>query len=244
MVEENIAQESNEESVSDRPEYIPEKFWDADNKSANVEALASSYNALEKKLGQRTEDLTKSIREDLDRERLSSVPESYEITVPEGIPEDIEVNFNDDQPLMNWWKDFAKSKGLNQNDFNDGVKAFINSELSMNPNPEEEMKKLGDNAKERVEAADIWAKKYLSSKAYNKFQELSSSADGIEALEEIMNLNKSTPLPSDTAIQEEVSELDLRSMMKDPKYWDPQQKDPAYIKRVSDLYEKKYGQAS
>ena len=88
---------------------------------------------------------------------------------------------NDDQPLMEWWKGFAKSKGLNQSDFNDGVKAFINSELSMNPNPEEEMKKLGDNARERVEAADIWAKKYLSSKAYNKFQELSSTADGIEA---------------------------------------------------------------
>lgn len=157
MVEENIAQESNEESV-DRPEYIPEKFWDPDNKSANVEALASSYNALEKKLGQKTEELTKSIRDDLDRERLANVPENYEITVPEGIPEDIEVNFNNDQPLMDWWKDFAKSKGLNQSDFNDGVKAFINSELSMNPNPEEEMKKLGDNARERVEAADIWAK--------------------------------------------------------------------------------------
>jgi len=99
MVEENIAQESNEESVN-RPEYIPEKFWDPDNKSANVEALASSYNALEKKLGQKTEELTKSIRDDLDRERLANVPENYEITVPEGIPEDIEVNFNNDQPLM------------------------------------------------------------------------------------------------------------------------------------------------
>ena len=33
--------------ASTRPEYVQEKFWDADNNKVNVENLASSYNTLE-----------------------------------------------------------------------------------------------------------------------------------------------------------------------------------------------------
>ena len=33
---------------------------------------------------------------------------------------------------------------------------------------------------------------------------------------------------------------DLKSMMADPKYWKDGEKDPAYIKRVTDLYEKAF----
>ena len=69
--------------ASTRPEYVQEKFWDADNNKVNVENLASSYNTLEQKLGSRTEDLSKQIRSDIEKERLSNVPESYKLNVPE-----------------------------------------------------------------------------------------------------------------------------------------------------------------
>ena len=55
-----------------------------------------------------------------------------------------------------------------------------------------------------------------------------------------MSLNKSSPIPMDSAIDHEPDEMDLRSMMKDPRYWDPNEKDDSYIRKVTDLYAKKY----
>ena len=55
-------------SEATRPEYVQEKFWNADTKQVNVENLASSYNTLEQKLGSRTEDLSKQIRDDIEKE--------------------------------------------------------------------------------------------------------------------------------------------------------------------------------
>ena len=119
MTEENVTQETTEEK-STRPEYIPEKFWNQDTGEANVEALSTSYNSLEKKLGQRTDELTKQIRTDIEQERASNVPEKYEITMPE-IPEDVDMEVNEDQPLLQWWSETAKSMGLSQDQFNEGI---------------------------------------------------------------------------------------------------------------------------
>jgi hypothetical protein len=33
---------------------------------------------------------------------------------------------------------------------------------------------------------------------------------------------------------------DLKSMLNDPRYWDSGKRDPAYVKRVTALYEKAY----
>ena len=49
---EDQSQEKVEKIEEDtgKPELISDKFWDADSKSVNVEALSTSYNTLEKKL--------------------------------------------------------------------------------------------------------------------------------------------------------------------------------------------------
>ena len=64
--------EKKEEVV--KPEYIQDKFWDKDSSKVNVESLASSYNSLEKKLGERTEEITKQVRSDLETERAKNTP--------------------------------------------------------------------------------------------------------------------------------------------------------------------------
>ena len=100
MSEEDNKQETTTEE-STRPEHISEKFWNQDTGEVNVESLSTSYNALEKKLGQRTDELTKQIRTDMEQERNAKVPEKYEITMPE-IPEDIDMEVHEDQPLLKW----------------------------------------------------------------------------------------------------------------------------------------------
>ena len=236
MSEEDNKQETTTEE-STRPEHISEKFWNQDTGEVNVESLSTSYNALEKKLGQRTDELTKQIRTDMEQERNAKVPEKYEITMPE-IPEDIDMEVHEDQPLLKWWGETARSMGLSQEQFNEGINQFVQNEINGLPNIEEESKQLGDNSKDRIESANLWAKKHLSENAYNTMSKLSSTAEGVKALEEIMALNKSSVMPNNpTAVEAKPSLEDLRSMMKDPKYWKDGEKDPAYIERVSKLFE-------
>ena len=224
------------------PEYIPTKFWDVDRNEVKVEELGASYKALESKLGMRTDELSKQIREDLEGERRSGVPESYEIKLPDGIPEDIQIDVNPEQPLMQEWQQICKDNGLSQDIFDKGVSAFVNNEINGLPNIQEEMQELGDNAKSRVEAVDLWSRKYLSTDAYSSIANLATTAQGIKAIEELMKLNKSSPLPNaNTVIDVELDDNDLKSMMADPRYWDPSRRDPAFVARVTGLFQKKHG---
>ena len=78
-----------------RPEYVQEKFWDSNANKVNLENLSSSYNSLEQKLGARTEDLTKQIREDISNEVSANVPEEYKINLPE-LPENSNIQVSKD----------------------------------------------------------------------------------------------------------------------------------------------------
>lgn len=246
MTEEQLqetTQEVSQENTSEVqiPEYIPEKFWDTERNEIKVEELGASYKALEQKLGMRTEDLIKQVQEDYENQRKSSVPESYEVRLPE-VPEDVEITVDPEQELVKSWQQICRDNGLSQEVFDQGVAAFVNNEIAGLPNLQEEMAKLGDNARERIEAADLWSKKYLSTDSYDAIANLASTAEGVKALEEIMSLSRSKPLPNtNTVIDVELDERDLQSMMKDPRYWKEGMKDPAYIAKVTNLYQKKYG---
>jgi hypothetical protein len=224
-----------------RPEHVAEKFWDTERNEVKVDELSASYNALEKKIGMRTDELSKQVRDDLEKERMSNVPEEYEIVIPE-VPEHINIEVNKEQELLKEWSNICKDNGLSQDIFNRGVNAFVNNEIAGLPDMQQEMTKLGDNANSRIEAADLWSKKYLTQESYDSISKLASTAEGVKAIEEIMNLTKTQPLPnSNTVVDAELDETDLRSMMNDPRYYDPAKRDQAYYDKVTKLYSKKYG---
>lgn len=223
-----------------KPDYIQDKFWNAETKEVNIENLASSYNSLESKLGSRTEDLSKQIRTDLENERLSKVPESYKLNVPE-MDENTKVTISEDMPIVKWWGKTAKEAGLSQEQYDAGVNAFIENATANLPNPDLERQKLGDAGKERIEAANMWSKKHLSPDAYNAISSFASTADGVKALEEVMKLTKDSSMPTaPTQVDVAASMDDLKSMLNDPRYYDSARRDPAYVRRVTELYEKAY----
>jgi|DEB0MinimDraft_6_1074348.scaffolds.fasta_scaffold00841_9 hypothetical protein len=233
--------ESGETSANtSKPEFIQDKFWDAERNEVNLENLASSYNSLEKKLGSRTEDLSKQIREDLEMEKLKSAPEEYKVNLPE-LPENVDVSVSDDMEIVQWWKDTAKKNGLSQEQFDQGVEMFVNNAIATLPDMNAEMQKLGDNAKERVEAAELWSKKNLSPESYQTFSSVASTAEGVKVIEEIMKMTKDSPMPSTpTQVSVAPNLQDLKSMINDPRYYDSNRRDPAYVKRVEELFEKAY----
>ncbi|BAQ87747.1 putative capsid assembly protein [uncultured Mediterranean phage uvMED] len=230
---------TEESSEVTKPEYVQDKFWNAESNQVNIENLASSYNSLEAKLGSRTEDLTKQIRTDLEAEKLKNVPESYKLNVPE--MDNTKLTINEDMPIVQWWGKTAKDAGLSQEQYDDGVKAFVNNAVANLPNPELEKQKLGDAGKERVEAASMWSKKHLSQEGFNTIQDLASTADGVKVVEELMKLTKDSTMPSsNTAIDAQATQDDLKAMLNDPRYWDSNKRDPGYVRRVTELYEKAY----
>ena len=233
--------ESGETSANtSKPEFIQDKFWDSERNEVNLENLASSYNSLEKKLGSRTEDLSKQIREDLEMEKLKSAPEEYKVNLPE-LPENVDVSVSDDMEIVQWWKDTAKKNGLSQEQFDQGVEMFVNNAIATLPDMNAEMQKLGDNAKERVEAAELWSKKNLSPESYQTFSNVASTAEGVKVIEEIMKMTKDSPMPSTpTQVSVAPNLQDLKSMINDPRYYDSNRRDPAYVKRVEELFEKAY----
>jgi len=233
-----IATETPSEVI--KPDYIQDKFWNAETKEVNIENLASSYNSLESKLGSRTEDLSKQIRTDLENERLSKVPESYKLNVPE-MDENTKVTISEDMPIVQWWGKTAKEAGLSQEQYDAGVNAFVQNATANLPNPDLERQKLGDAGKERIEAANMWSKKHLSPDAYNSISSFASTADGVKALEEVMKLTKDSSMPTaPTQVDVAASMDDLKSMLNDPRYYDSARRDPAYVRRVTELYEKAY----
>ena len=223
-----------------KPDYIQDKFWNAERNEVNLENLASSYNSLESKLGSRTEDLTKQIRTDIENEKLQNVPEEYKLNIPE-LDSNVSLEINNEMPIVQWWNQTAKNSGLTQEQYDEGVKAFVENATANLPNPDLEVQKLGDSGKERIEAAELWSKKHLSPDAYNAISSFAATAEGVKALEEVMKLTKDSNMPtSQTQVDVTADMDDLKSMLKDPRYWDSSRRDPSYVKRVTELYEKAY----
>jgi len=250
MSEENTQQEQDfvvaEENKIDNtestiPEYAPEKFWNKDKNELNVEELGMSYKALEKKLGQRTDVLYKELEEDYANKMSSQAPEEYEI--PElDLPENVNVDINPEEPMLQWWANTAKARGLSQEEFAEGIKQFVNNEIAGLPDPQNERDLLGDNAEQRIDSANLWAKKNLSHDGYDALSNFASTAQGVKVIEEIMGLTKEAPIPQhETQIDVQPSMADLRSMMNDPRYYEDGKKDPAYIEKVTQLFNKYAG---
>lgn len=223
-----------------KPEYIQDKFWNAERNEVNLENLASSYNSLESKLGSRTEDLTKQIRSDLENEKLKNVPEEYKLNIPE-LESNVSLDINNEMPIVQWWNQTAKDSGLSQEQYDEGVKAFVENAISNLPNTDLEIQKLGDAGKERIEAAELWSKKHLSPESYSAISSFAATAEGVKALEEVMKLSKDSNMPTTQTQVDVTADMDdLKSMLKDPRYWDSSKRDPSYVKRVTELYEKAF----
>jgi len=231
-----VAEENKVESSI--PEYAPEKFWDKDKNELNVEELGMSYKALEKKLGQRTDVLYKELEEDYANKMSAQAPEEYVIPELE-LPEGVNVDINTEEPMLQWWADTARKAGLSQEQFAEGIEQFVNNEIAGLPDIQAEKELLGDNADQRIESANLWAKKNLTPDSYDAISQFAARADGVKVIEELMNLTKEAPIPQhETQIDVKPSLADIRSMMNDPRYYEDGRKDPAYIEKVTQLFNK------
>jgi len=217
----------NVEAVAEaptRPEWLPEKF-------KTPEDLVTSYSSLETKLGTSQDDLKASILQELETEALQNRPATVgDYQVPEALDE----NLVNDNPLFQWWANHSFENGYTQDEFESGIGQYAQFYESMQPDLEGEKTKLGENADARIEAVDLWANKFFPEELSDAVLTLGQSANGIEALEFLMDKLSGANMSGNAQPAQQISEADLRSMMKDERYWNVSKRDPAFVKQVED----------
>lgn len=228
-----------------RPEWLPENFWNAEKSEANYEELGKSFTETKKKLSMRTDDLTKTLKEDLDKERFAGRPESkdkYELRLPKEIPEDA-WEWNEQDPLLGFARDLAFNNGMSQDQFDQLTAAYINSEIAKLPDIEAETKRLGEKGKERIERVDQWLSANVSRGTYAVLSQYATKADMVVAIEELMTKAGAPAYVLDSnayGSQDILTDAQVRTWMADPKYWDPQQRDAAFVAKVDKAWQKLY----
>lgn len=213
----NLLKEENEISV-------PEKFLDKEG-NVNVNDLAKSYIALEKKLG----------------------------APKEGIPQDAKgYKINLKNPLMMVDEKINErlfALGLTNEQVQgvyDIAADFIIPQIEAMTeqlSADKELKALEDEFggaerfNEIARQLSAWGEKNLDT---NTFNTLSTSKDGIMTLYRMMQEKQEAPvMAGKSQLNAKDDEMTLRRLMQDPKYWKEQ--DPELVQRVERGFRRLYG---
>ncbi len=225
-------------AMPQRPDDIPEKFWDPATGAVRVETLLKSYAELERRFS-RTLPLPNGEDDTAARERLleslgrPATPEAYDIRQPhELVPPDPALNaelhaagFTQQQAQLLY--DLAAEHLLPAID-----------RLVEESRAREQVEVLthhfgGDEAWRQVSAQlKTWGQTHLEPSV---FETLSASADGILAMHEMMKVRE-PDLVGEMRDLGAVDERMLDEMVRDPRYW--RDRDPDFIARVTDGFKR------
>jgi len=242
-MEDNVSRETSEEErdfvVSEeqqaqeqRPEWLPEKF-------KNPEDFAKSYSSLERRLSEGEDGFREQFMEEISNAVAEDVPDSaddYEL--PEGIDEQLAA----DDPLLNWWANHSHENQFTQEEFQEGIEMYreaLEGAKGETIDSEAEIASLGDNAPERLDAVESFAKEFFPEDEFNEIAELCATAKGVEAFERIMQAMSEAPDIQSQATNS-LDEETLRQMMRDERYWKQGQRDLNFVKEVDEGFEKLY----
>ena len=147
--------------------------------------------------------------------------------------------------MLNWWADHSWKNGYSQDEFEQGINLYVENYGGMQeqgPVYEEEVGRLGDNAQQRIDAVSRYVYKNFKEDQIPALEKFCESADGIIALESMMNNGKEgTVITNQANVISELNESQLREMMKDDRYHNPSKRDPNFVRKVDEGFKKIYG---
>ena len=225
----------------ERPEEVPEKFWDAERGALRTEALLKSYRELERRLSARfappAEDAPEEERQRF--RRAIGVPETAEEYVVqqrhELVGADPEVNamlhragFTPAQVQVVY--DLAADRLL-------PIVAEAAGQFEAERQRDRLRAEFGGEERFRRAAKQIaaWGKVNLPAEVVAA---LSTTADGVIALHRMMEKGEPV-LARQGAAPEPMDEAGLRKMMRDPRYW--RSREPDFVKKVTDGFRRLTG---
>ena len=222
---ENLLEQA-QETISGKPQGLPDKFFDAATKTVKLNELIAAYNDL----AARDDNLVEG--------NLRNLPESYDkydIKIPSPYLE------RDDEVLKRMFeKRFTNEQAQLVYDLaNERVLPYI-EEMTVNFEAARQTEKLISyfGGKERFNEISrqlsAWAKQNLNTQVYDA---LASTSEGVIALYQMMS-SKEPILAKESSLPEDITEESLKKMMEDPRYW--RDHDKVYVNKITRGFEKLY----
>lgn len=174
-------------AAAERPEWLPETFYDAERKGIRVDALAQSYRELQGRFGQKNETLKAELLREL-RAGVPETPEGYGFEIPkELVPEGFEVRQPPaDDPMLAEARKVMHELGAKPEQWQRLIGAFVRWQVAQAPDLEAEKQKIGEGAEQRIAAVDMWLAKQLPEDHYRALMAAATSAPFVLALEALM----------------------------------------------------------
>lgn len=212
----------------DRPDWIPEQFWDK-KEGPLVEKMGKSYIELREKMSQGKHKAPKDGKYD-----MASL-------IDHGVAED--------DAMLNDFTKFAAESGLSQDQFDQITSIYMQHIGQMfdqvETDKEAEMAKLGPRADKIIGGLNQWLTKLGNSGALSadEVDAIASKADNrdyIMALNKIRESYGERSIPDVTVQEGSATTLsDLQSMLGDPRYG----KDMSYTNMVERKFYEYHGEA-
>ena len=216
---------------------IPEKFQNTDG-TVNVDALLKSYSELEKKIGSMVsvpgDNTDKTAREKFNRA----------IGVPENATDYPSNSLFDDESIKQKFHDIGLTVTQVEQIYSvaEEILSPVLTELFSTKNETNEMLKLekffGSREKmnDALNAINTFGEKFLP---HDAFESLCYSAQGIQGVYKMMQ-SLEPHVETNTSTSENLTDEDLRRMMRDPKYW--RDSDPEYVRKIENGFKKLYSE--
>lgn len=226
---------------TDRPEWMPEQFWDPDKGEARTESMAKAW---------------KDTRQALDDAKAKK-----------GAPEKAEGYLDGwEQPKTEDGADLARTKpvaaddpalsvvaeaaheiGMSKKDFDKFVRKVMVGFDGLLPEPVDEAAEIaalgGEEAADKViKGVAGWGVRMFEAgdwneAEFNAWRGLNRTAAGVSLAAKMMQMGGEKPVPLNLEQDGVKSEVELEGMMKDPRY----KTDPAYRAQVQKEYSRRYG---
>ena len=142
-------------------------------------------------------------------------------------------------PMTDWWRNQCHERGYSEEDFQDGINKYIETMMSGQPDLEAEVSRLGENATDRLNAVNAWASSFFPPEEYEVLAStLGQSAEGIQILERMQQQMVGNRSQASQVAQpeRELGIEDVKQMMNDKRYFDQRHRDPSYVKKVDDAW--------
>lgn len=211
-----------EYEAPNRPDSVPDKFWDRDAGEVRIDALAKSYSELERKLGGAA--LTD----------IPDSPEDYRISLQNAaLGTDLDVNAR--------LHEAGFSQGQAQLVYDlaaEHIPALV-QDLAAEFEAHRQTERLVDHYggaerwNQTSRQLSAWGKRHLPPEVY---EALSTTVEGVLAMERLMASGEPGLAPSADGHPAGLSEDDLKEMMRDPRYW--RERDPATVDKVRQGFRK------
>ncbi|HEY9078429.1 capsid assembly protein [Magnetovibrio sp.] len=211
------------------PPWLPAKFWDADTGAVRTEALARSYQELERHLGN---SQTAAMAD------MPEHPGAYDIMIDDDL-----LSVDDEVNQRLFENGFSQAQAQLVYDLASERMMPMVAQITANYENKREEDRLLQHfgGVERFQAIrpqlSAWGKANLTPTVY---ENLVASAEGVIAMFEMMK-NREPALTRAAEPRFANSEQDIKRMMKDPRYW--KDRDPTFVAQVREGFRNLYPDA-